>query len=184
MDTMYTGSGDEGYTGLLGPGRVPKYDPRIAASGDVDEASAALGLARALAKSEQVRATLLDAQRDLYHLMAEVAATPDAAGRFHRIDAERVAWLEARIQALGATLSPLREFVVPGDSLAGAALHLARTVVRRAERQVAQLVHSGAITNPDLLRYLNRLSSLCFALARVEDAAAGITRETLAKDAD
>lgn len=181
---LYTRSGDEGYTGLLGPDRVPKYDPRIAASGDVDEASAALGLARSMAASAEVRAVLLETQRDLYHLMAEVAAAPAAADQFRYIDPNCVARLEARTEAFSATLPPLTEFVVPGDSLAGAALHLARTVVRRAERQVARLLHDGALTNPELLRYLNRLSSLCFVLALVEDRAAGVDRATPAKDAE
>lgn len=180
MDKMYTGAGDEGETGLLGPGRVPKYHPQVATSGDIDEASAALGLARAAATSPPIRAVLLEAQRDLYHVMAEVSATPEVADRFRRIDAGRVAWLEEQIHAFSASVPPLTGFVVPGDSLAGAALHIARTVVRRAERQVVHLRDQGLVTNPELVRYLNRLSSLCFILALVEDAAAGVAQATLA----
>lgn len=182
MHKIYTGAGDDGSTGLLGPERVPKYHPQVATSGDIDEANAALGLARALATAPAVRAALLEAQRDLYHLMSEVSATPEAAERFRRIDAARVAWLEEQVNRFGASLPPITEFVVPGDSLAGAALHLARTVVRRAERQVVSLRDQGVIRNPDLIRYLNRLSSLCFVLALVEDAAAGVGQATLVKD--
>jgi cob(I)alamin adenosyltransferase len=183
MDKMYTGAGDEGTTGWLGPDRVPKYHPQIAASGDLDEASAVLGLARAVATAPAIRAALLETQRDLYHMMAEVSAAPEAAARFRRIDAGRVAWLEEQTGAFSASLPPLKEFVVPGDSLAGAALHIARTIVRRAERQIVYLHDQGALNNPELMRYLNRLSSLCFVLALVEDAAAGVSQATLAKDA-
>jgi cob(I)alamin adenosyltransferase len=182
MDNFYTGAGDEGTTGLLGPQRVPKHHPQIAASGDLDEASAALGLARALTVSPDIRVALLEAQRDLYHLMAEVSAAPEVAAQFRRIDAARVAWLEDQTTLFGGLLPPLREFVVPGDSLAGAALHVARTVVRRAEREVVRLYDEGIVANPELIRYLNRLSSLCFVLALVEDRAAGVAQETLAKD--
>jgi cob(I)alamin adenosyltransferase len=102
--------------------------------------------------------------------MAELAAaTPQAAERVDGLPQGRVEWLERTIDELEAQLPPLRAFVVPGDSPAGAALHLARTVVRRAERQVARLVHQGDVSNAELVRYLNRLSSLLFVLARWED---------------
>lgn len=171
---MYTARGDDGFTGLLGRERVPKYDPRPEAYGAVDEAQAAMGLARAAAQDAQTRAILLDAQRDLYHLMAELAAaTPEAAAQVDGLPAGRVAWLERTIDRLDAQMPPLHAFVLPGDGPASAALHLARTVVRRAERRLAQLTHRGDAPNADLLPYLNRLSSLLFVLARWEDRLAG-----------
>jgi cob(I)alamin adenosyltransferase len=165
--------GDNGTTGLLGDGRVPKHHPRIEALGALDEASAALGFARALCSAPQTGPLLIAAQRDLYTLMAGVAATPENAGKFQAPGADRVAWLEAQIEAINAIVPVPKEFILPGDSSAGAALSLARTIVRRAERRVAELLDRGDITNPILLQYLNRLSSLCFALELVENQQAG-----------
>lgn len=179
--SFYTRRGDDGTTGLLGEGRVPKHHPRLEALGALDEANAALGLARAACRHPRCGPILLEAQRDLYRLMAEVAATPENAARFRAIDAGRVAWLEAQIAALEASVEPPAEFILPGDSVAGAALALARTVVRRAERRVVELFDHGEITNPELQRYLNRLSSLCFALELLENEAAGRST-TLAKE--
>jgi cob(I)alamin adenosyltransferase len=178
----YTTDGDDGMTGLLGGGRVPKHHPQPEAFGAVDEASAALGAARAVMQDREAAGIVLQAQRDLYHLMAELAATPEAAPRFRRIDAERVAWLEAQTDAYGARIPPFDEFVTPGDSLPGALLDLARAIVRRAERRVVRLRDDGLIANNELIRYLNRLSSLCFVLARHEDALSGAAHPTLAKD--
>lgn len=179
MTKLYTALGDDGYTGLLGPGRVPKYHRQPEACGAVDEASAAIGLARALARSDRVRAALLQSQRQLYKLMAELAATPETVDRFPRIAPDDVAWLEQQVDAFSAELSLPREFVVPGDSVPGAALDMARTVTRRAERRVVRLVHAGLVAD-QAARYLNRLSSLLFVLARYEDGLAGGL--TLAKD--
>jgi cob(I)alamin adenosyltransferase len=182
MSDYYTRTGDEGFTGLLGEGRIPKYHLRMEAVGTVDEATAALGVARAACRTEQAKTTLLVAQRDLYHLMAELSATPQNAARFRVIDAERVNWLEQQADALGAQVNMPREFIIPGDTTAGAALDLGRAIVRRAERLLAQLLHNLEIENPDLLRYLNRLSSLCFVLELYENQAAGQDSPTLAKE--
>ncbi len=182
--TFYTRGGDEGFTGLLGEGRVAKEDLRMEALGAVDEASAALGLARAHAHSEEGPGLLLHVQRDLYGLMAELAATPENTERFHTIDAARVAWLEAQVDALSRLVEVPREFIVPGDTVEGAFFDLARAVVRRAERRVAALLHRGDITNPELLRYLNRLSSLCFVLELREIQIVGNTKITLAKSGE
>lgn len=179
--TFYTRTGDDGTTGLLGEGRVSKTHPRIEALGALDESTAALGWARAQARHPGSREVLLEAQRDLYNLMAEVSATPANAGKFRAIKAARVAWLEAQIDALGSTVRMPREFIIPGDSPAGAALSLARAVIRRAERRVVELAGLKEIANPELGRYLNRLSSLCFVLELVENAAAG-RDTTLAKE--
>ncbi len=180
--SFYTRAGDDGYTSLLGEGRVAKYMPQPEAYGTVDEASAAIGVARASAQSEETRQMLLTAQRDLYHLMAELAATQQTAHLFRKITAERVAWLEAQTDRITQRIRLPKEFVVPGDSLPGAYLDLARTVVRRAERIVVHLLHDGLIENVELVRYLNRLSSLLFVLSLYENALAGVSNVTLAKE--
>lgn len=182
MSQFYTRRGDDGYTGLLGEERVPKHHPRTEAIGAIDEATAALGLARSLCQATQSREVVLTVQRDLYHLMAEIAATPENASRFRKIDASRVQWLEERTDSLSSEVDIPQEFIVPGDVAASAAISLARTVVRRAERRVSRLYHEGGIDNKELLRYLNRLSSLCFVLEILEDKTAGKTTPTLAKE--
>jgi len=181
MDSFYTRRGDDGTTGILGGGRVPKDHPRPEAVGTIDEANAALGVARAACTNSQSAKTILIIQRDLYGLMGEVAATPENAERFRVIDAGRVEWLEAQIEALSERVEPQSEFIVPGDTPAGAALDLARTIVRRAERRLTSLWEAKEITNPELLRYLNRLSSLCFVLEIFETQAGGKDKPTLAK---
>lgn len=171
--TFYTAKGDDGTTGLLGEGRVPKYHVRMEAIGTLDESTAALGLARAQCVDPHSGGILLEAQRDLYKLMAEVAATPENAERFHFIDLARVKWLEEQTDFLSTLVEMPKEFILPGDSLAGAALSLARAIVRRAERRVVELYDTEEVVNPDLQRYLNRLSSLCFVLELLENKAAG-----------
>jgi cob(I)alamin adenosyltransferase len=182
MSPFYTGRGDDGTTGWLGEGRLPKNHPLIEALGAIDEAGAALGLARALARDPRSGPLLVEVQRDLYKLMAEVAASPENADRFQTIDPGRVTWLEQQMRGLGESAPALDEFILPGDTPASAALALARTVVRRAERRVVALFDQQESTNPEVLRYLNRLSSLCFALELLENQAAGRST-TLAKQA-
>lgn len=181
MPGFYTRTGDDGYTGLLGEGRVPKYHPVTEAVGAIDEAAAALGLGRAACRGERSAGLILTVQRDLYHLMAEIAATPENVARFRQIDALRVGWLEQQTDVLSNLVELPKDFILPGDSPAGAALALARTVVRRAERRVARLYHEQMIENPELLRYLNRLSSLCFVLELYENQAIGVVSPTLAR---
>lgn len=178
--SFYTGKGDDGTTGLLGKGRVPKNDARIEAIGTLDESSAALGLARAAVQDARCAPLLLAAQRDLYRLMAEVAATPENAAQFH-FEPERVRWLEQTIDELGRSVEMPGEFIVPGDSAGGAALSLARAVVRRAERRLVELFDAEQTVNAALQQYLNRLSSLLFVLELIENQAAGRTT-TRAKD--
>ena len=180
-DHFYSRTGDDGFTSLLGEGRVAKYMPQPEAYGTVDEASAAMGVARAAARSAFTKELLLAAQRDLYRMMAELAATQQTAAQFRSIDAGRVEWLEQQTDAVTAQIEVPKEFVVAGDSLSGAHLDLARTIVRRAERIVVHLVHDGLVENIQLVRYLNRLSSLLFVLSLHENAQAGIDRATLAK---
>lgn len=181
---FYTTAGDDGTTGLLGKARVKKYHPRPAACGNVDEAQAALGVARAVMTDAAAAAVILQAQRNLYHLMAELAATKENAPQFRRIGAEHVAALEEQTDAYGARITLPPEFTVSGDSVAGAALDFARTVIRRAERSVVRLVDEGYVENRELIRYLNRLSSLAFVLARYEDALSGGSPIRLAKGDD
>jgi cob(I)alamin adenosyltransferase len=170
---LYTRTGDDGTTGLLGEDRVSKDHPRIEALGALDEASAALGLARASCLTPQTPPILREAQRDLYKLMAEVAATPENADKFHGIDAARVTWLEEQADAINKLVSLPKEFILPGDTPSGAALSLARAVIRRAERRVTELFALEELSNPELLRYINRLSSLCFVLELLENQTAG-----------
>jgi cob(I)alamin adenosyltransferase len=184
MPIYFTRNGDDGYTGLLGDERVPKYHLRPTTCGTLDEASAALGLARALAISEQTKDLLVEVQRDLYKIMAEIAALPEAADRFRSVGADRLAWLEAQIEAIGAQVEMPKGFVLPGDSASGGTLDLARTVVRRSERLIAQLQHEGELDNIHILPYINRLSSLCFILALWENDQAGFATPSLAKTSD
>jgi cob(I)alamin adenosyltransferase len=170
--SFFTRKGDDGTTGWLGKGRIAKDDARIETVGTLDEASAALGVARASARDPRSAALVLEAQRDLYRLMAEVASPPENAGEFH-FDAGRVTWLEQQIERLGRGVEMPAEFIVPGDSPAEAAFALARTVVRRAERRVVGLSDHKLIQNPALQEYLNRLSSLLFVLELIENRAAG-----------
>jgi cob(I)alamin adenosyltransferase len=173
MPKFYTRYGDDGYTGVIGSGRVPKYHPRIEALGTLDEATAVLGLARSQSQSQRNITLVKTIQHDLYHIMSEIASTPENSLRFKVVEENRVAWLEDQIDIISGEVDLPSEFIIPGDSSAGAAFSIARTIVRRAERKVAGLMHNEEITNPDLLRYLNRLSSLCFILELSETQVLG-----------
>ena len=177
MAKVTTGTGDSGYTGLLGDQRVPKYDPRPETFGTVDEATSALGLARASCADERAKPIILHMQQDLYLLMGELASPPENLAALHaagiEITAMHVAWLEQTEAELKAEVEIPNKFVIPGDSMDGAALDLARTIIRRAERMTARLLHEGVITNGEILRYLNRLSDVVFILARYLEAKQG-----------
>lgn len=167
MAKVTIGTGDTGYTSLLGDTRVPKYDPRPDTYGTVDEATSALGLARALTQDSHARELILSMQRDLYVLMAELATPPenlDAVGM--RITSQHVQRLEHEEQALQREIHIPERFVIPGDTVDGATLDLARTVIRRAERMTAKLLHDHVTENAEVVRYLNRLSDVVFILAR------------------
>ncbi len=182
MAKFYSRSGDDGFTGLLGEGRVPKYHPRPETVGAIDEATAVLGMARSICQAEQSSPLLLAIQRDLYHIMSEIAATPERAHQFRVINSDRVKWLEEQTDAVTTLVEMPKDFILPGDSPSGAMLAIARTVIRRAERLVARLLHEGEIKNIELLRYFNRLSSFCFVLELLENKYAGNLSHTLAKD--
>ena len=180
MKPFYTRRGDEGYTDLLGA-RVPKHHPRTDFIGTLDEATSQIGLARAQAASDRTKTILTGLQRDLYTMMAELAFVADVQMDQYRIGAEHLERIERETDALAGEVPLGREFILPGDTVPGAALDVARAVVRRAERAGAQLLHSGEFENASLLAYLNRLSSLLFILGRYEDQVAGV-RPTPAKE--
>ena len=161
-----TRTGDRGDTSLFGKARVRKTDPRIEALGDLDEAQAVLGLARAAAPRALAK-TLLELQRGLYLVMAEVATPrPDLARLSQRLDGAAVADLERRLEELKKKAPIEGRFVVPGEDRVSATLDHARTVVRRSERRVVECVDEGFFSGEDLLPWLNRLSDLLFVLAR------------------
>lgn len=167
MAKVTTGTGDTGYTGLLGAERVPKYDPRPDTFGTVDEATSALGLARAMAQDPQVKGIIYRIQNELYVLMAELATLPENYEKMgFRMTVEHVQWLEQVEESLKQEVEIPNKFIIPGDTLDGAALDLARTIIRRAERMAVKLLHDGVIQNGEVIRYLNRLSDLVFVLAR------------------
>jgi cob(I)alamin adenosyltransferase len=172
---IYTRTGDDGTTGLLGSGRLLKDDPRIEAYGTVDELNAALGVARASGLDAEADALVADVQDDLFSVGAALA-DPDPNGLFHsRVDADRAERLERAIDAMEAGLPPLTRFILPGGTPAAAQLHHARTVARRAERLVVALSHrEGEHVPAPLTVYLNRLSDFLFVLARAVNHRAGV----------
>ena len=162
--TMYTGKGDGGRTGLLGKQNISKGSHRIDVLGELDELSASLGLARALTDLEDDRTILLAIQRDVYVLMSELAASGKSSGKGTKLDAERVTWLESQIDRLAGRSKKPDGFIVAGDSPASAALDVARTVARRVERHVVRQMDRGRKISGVALSYLNRVSSLLYVL--------------------
>lgn len=164
LNKIYTRTGDSGSAGLVDGSRVSKSGLRMTAIGEVDEANAAIGVAIANLPPGEIADHLLRIQNDLFDLGADVATPSDVDGAL-RIVASQVERLEREIDAMNASLSPLTSFILPGGSVSVAALHLARTVARRAERAAVALHQSEAL-NPQLLAYLNRLSDHLFVAAR------------------
>ena len=173
--SIVTKRGDGGETDLLYGGRVSKTDPRTEAGGALDEAVSALGLARALSGEPLVRTVVDELQRALFTLGAELATDAESheklAQHFKAVSAEMTQALEAHIGALDAEVELPPSFIVPGASPASAALDVARSVLRRAERRAVALHERSMLANPEVLRYLNRASDLVFMLARYEDRA-------------
>jgi cob(I)alamin adenosyltransferase len=174
---IYTRKGDDGTTGLLYGGRVRKDSPATTACGDVDEAQAAIGLARAaIARGSEADGLLVGLQRDLWVLMAEVATAPERRDRLVAgqtlVTQEMVDRLEPLIDDLTARFDAPTEFVLPGQTPTAAALDLARTVVRRAERSALAVAADGSHVVP----YLNRLSDLLWTMARWQEGQALPTR--------
>lgn len=179
MSNFYTKNGDSGESGLLGEGRFPKSDLRFEVLGSLDEASAVLGVARSYCEDTNIREILLSVQKDLYNLMAEVGATPENAHLFRKIGDDQVHSLEANIEQLTDITGTPREFIIPGEIRSSAFFSLARAIVRRAERRLVELNQTTKATNPSLLRYLNRLSSLCFAMELFENFTHGVKTRSI-----
>ncbi|MDD5558797.1 cob(I)yrinic acid a,c-diamide adenosyltransferase [Candidatus Methylomirabilis sp.] len=173
---IYTRKGDKGETGLIGGVRLLKSALRVEAYGEVDELNAILGWIRAKLTDETIRAELLQIQRDLFAVGAQLA---DPTGHVEQkaekagLHEGRVRELEGIIDRYDTVLSPLRAFILPGGSEGGALLHLARTVCRRAERRMVALSRDVPLS-PVLITYINRLSDLLFTLARAVNRKAGI----------
>jgi cob(I)alamin adenosyltransferase len=176
---IYTRTGDGGETGLLDGSRVPKHHLRVAACGDLDELNATLGVVLAHASDDSLRDTLTPIQRDLFALGAQIAdprlrvsgVKPKAS-----LEETHVDRLEKAIDRCEAQNPPLTAFILPGGSVTGAFLHLARTVCRRAERSLVALAREAPV-EPLAIRYLNRLSDLLFVLARHANLRSGVPEE-------
>lgn len=164
---LYTKTGDDGTTGLFGGMRLGKDAERVELYGTVDELNAVLGVVRASSPPAEIDALLVELQNDLFAVGAEIACAPGKEVRLgcEPVGSGRIAALEQAIDTAEAALPPLRNFILPGGSPSAAALHLARTVCRRAERLLVRVGRSEPLRN-ELLIYLNRLSDLLFALAR------------------
>ncbi len=173
MSPFFTAKGDSGETSFLGEGAISKSSTRIEAVGSVDEATAAIGLARSLSENENTRSILLTVQKQLYLLMSELSASPEVADRFDVIHIEHLDWMEAQISQLEDLVNLPRVFIIPGGSPASGALALARTIVRRAERRAVALLETNGIDKQLLVAYLNRLSSLLFVLEVFENGVSG-----------
>jgi cob(I)alamin adenosyltransferase len=178
LDKIYTRTGDDGKTSLGDGARRPKFDLRVAAYGSIDEANSAIGVANLHVNDAEVLKILKHIQNDLFDVGADLcrpqktdAASPSSPqlaaseARALRVTEEQVTWLENQIDRFNAELAPLDSFVLPGGSPAAAYLHHARTVTRRAEREIVRLSVDGPV-NSAVLHYVNRLSDLLFVLAR------------------
>lgn len=171
---IYTRGGDRGETGLFGGERVSKASPRIEAYGTVDELNSALGVAASqLGEDDGLRAIIERIQNELHIICADLAAPDLSDEQIPRIGAGHVEELEKLCDKFDEELPELKRFILPGGSAAGAMLHWARTVTRRAERRVVRLAGQEEI-NPEVVRYLNRLSDLLFLMARLANQQAGV----------
>ena len=174
--SIVTRTGDSGETGLLYGGRVSKTDPRTEAYGTIDEAISALGAARALIKDRGRHATILRLQSELFTVGAELATDPAEYSKLQEhfliVTPEFTSRVESEIEDLERRIDLPDAFVIPGGTRESAALDVARTILRRAERRIVALQHAGHLQNPEVLRYVNRLSDLLFMLARAEEGSA------------
>ena len=186
---VYTRTGDDGTTALFGGGRIAKNHPRIAAYGTVDEANAALGMARAALPTpasnadQRADAMLGRIQNELFVLGGDLASPGEVSYPVPRIETHHIDALEREIDAMTADLPPLKHFVLPGGTATAAALHLARTVTRRAERLVVETAALEDVSD-EALHYLNRLSDFFFTLARWVNHQAGVAEPVWAPVAD
>jgi cob(I)alamin adenosyltransferase len=175
---IYTRGGDDGMTGLLYGGRVPKDDPRTSVYGTLDEVVSALGIARAAGLVDRVEAAVVRIQRQMFVVGAQLATQEKNQDKLtpgvSRVTSEMTGEAEAEIDALVAEHPLPDEFILPGETGGSAGLDLARTIVRRAEREAVALDRQDLVPDPEILRYLNRVSDLLYALARYEEAERGI----------
>ncbi|MEZ4256761.1 MAG: cob(I)yrinic acid a,c-diamide adenosyltransferase [Polyangiales bacterium] len=172
---IYTKTGDKGDTGLFGGARVSKADRRVAAYGDIDELNSVIGLARAELGAGDLDSLLARIQSELFTCGSELGCVPGKAAKLPTalLDEVQVVALEQAIDSLESELAPLTNFILPGGSRAAAALHLARTVCRRAERHIVALADDEPV-RAEIVRYVNRLSDLLFTAARVANARASV----------
>ena len=167
LDKIYTRTGDDGKTSLGDGSRLPKFHLRVTAYGSIDEANSVIGVTNLHVNEPEVLKVLNHIQNDLFDVGADLCRPErqGSAAQSLRLTEEQVTWLENKIDLFNAALAPLDSFVLPGGSPASAHLHHARTVTRRAERDIVRLASEEPV-NPSVIRYVNRLSDLLFVLAR------------------
>jgi len=176
---IYTKSGDRGETGLYGGSRIWKDSPRVESFGEIDEVNSAIGLALNAIQNAEITALLKNIQEDLFSIGAELATPPERPiehGK-RKVDSDHVRSLEEAIDRYDKELTPLHRFILPGGTEGASRLHMARSICRRAERRVVGLLRDEEV-NPNILKYLNRLSDLLFILARTLNHKAGQIEET------
>jgi cob(I)alamin adenosyltransferase len=166
----FSTKGDAGETSLLGGQRVPKFDPRPETYGVLDEASSALGVARATTKNQKIKDIILSVQKDLLIMGAELSSVPEDIQKLtRRIGEEDVKRLEQIIDELQKNITLKNEFIYPGETPVSAEIDVGRTIIRRAERKAASLKNEGLLCSAEINRYLNRLADMLFVLARYEE---------------
>jgi cob(I)alamin adenosyltransferase len=166
----FSTKGDAGETSLLGGQRVPKYDPRPETYGVLDEASSALGVARATTKNRKIKDIILSVQKDLLTMGAELSSVPEDIQKLaHRIGDADIKRLEQIIDELQKDITLKNEFIYPGETQVSAEIDVGRTIIRRAERKAAILKNEGLLRSAEINRYLNRLADMLFVLARYEE---------------
>jgi len=166
----FSTKGDGGETSLLGGQRVPKYDSRPDTYGTLDEASSTLGVARAMTNDQKIKNLLLDVQKNLLIMGAELSTLPEDIQKLsRRIEETDVRRLEELIDELQKNVQLKNEFIYPGGTQISAQIDVGRTIIRRAERKAAKLKAEGQVDNADIHKYLNRLADMLFVLARYEE---------------
>lgn len=176
LPRIYTRTGDDGTTGLIGGKRVTKDSPRIEACGALDELNAAIGVARSQTLPDNVDRVLKLVQEVLFTIGTELVSSKEIGAGSTRLGDEEVRNLEREIDTFESGLAPLKQFILPGGTTAGAQLHMVRALVRRTERRCVSLAGTEKL-NPKILRYLNRLSDLCFVLARYINQKQSVSEE-------
>lgn len=178
MGKIYTKTGDDGTTGLVGGTRVKKFDARLEAYGTIDELNAAVGVIRSCDIPDTISSVLIEIQNRLFNIGSRLASDKkgDKITEKLSITEAHIAFLEKAIDEIEKDLPKLRQFILPGGDLASAYCHVARTVCRRAERRILAFADSGTI-QPEIVKYINRLSDFLFVLARKMAAISGVHEE-------